>query len=310
MIPHTTVTEATEFREEFTAGGETYLVGPAVDRTARRKAYELVHRLYVEQGYTTPIDSGMWVNVHLLLPETVTIVAERAGEVVGTLSVVFDGPLGLPADLLYADEVDGIRVTGRRPCEVASLAISPDEKTASRQIMARLTNQLYVTARYVRGATDYVITVNPHHAAYYERMHLFDPLGPERQYGKVGGAPAVLLRLLLEKPAAVMADPSEKRALKRTIYRYYHSEDAARQMASVLRGRLAPMTEEEFAYFAMEATDVWDRAGVGERGYLAGVYTTALFAEIMGPGCFAEPPCVPSISQKRPIRAPEAVFAE
>ncbi len=307
MAPHTI---ATGYREEFTAGGETYLVGPATNRTARKKAYELVHRLYVEQGYTSALESGMWINVFLLLPETVTIVAEKAGEVVGTLSVVFDGPLGLPADLLYADEIDGIRVSGRNPCEVASLAISPDEKTASRQIMARLTNQLYVIARHIRGATDYVITVNPHHAAYYERMHLFDTAGPEQEYGKVGGAPAVLLRLPLERPGELTADPSNKRALKRTIYRYYHSGDAEERIVAELRERLAPMTEEEFDYFGMDATDVWERAGAGEREYLAGIYTTALFAQTIGEDSLAEPPCAPPLSPKRSIRALQAVLSD
>ena len=56
----------------------------------------------------------------------------------------------------------------------------------------------YLTARRLEQATDFIITVNPRHMAYYERILLFRRVGRQRCYGKVGGAPAVLMNLDLE----------------------------------------------------------------------------------------------------------------
>ncbi|MGD8974766.1 MAG: hypothetical protein PVJ56_15795, partial [Desulfobacterales bacterium] len=90
----------------------------------RQKAYELLHGLYLKMGYTQNNDKGLWLTIYDALPETTTFVAEdERGRCVGALTVVFDSPIGLPADELYKKEIDIIRNSGGKICEFVSLGI-------------------------------------------------------------------------------------------------------------------------------------------------------------------------------------------
>jgi hypothetical protein len=203
----------------------------------------------------------------------------KGDEMVGTLTVVFDGPLGLPADELYRKEIKPLRRPGRHPSEIISLGVSEDVgRRASQQILVKLFNYVYLTAWYVRKSTDFVITVNPHHADYYRKTLLFEYAGSEKTYGKVGGAPAMLLHLALETPTQAVGDPEADCLRARTHYRYFHTCDEETGILPELREALAPMSEEEFEYFAMDRTDIWDRAGAEQRDCLSSYYLTALLA--------------------------------
>jgi hypothetical protein len=263
----------------FSAGGEEYRIAPATDLDTRRAAYELVYHLYREKGYADVQDSGLWCSVHHLLPDTVTLAVTKGDEMVGTLSVVFDGPLGLPADELYEKEINPLRRPGRHPSEIISLGVSEEVgRRASQQILVKLFNFVYLTAWYVRKSTDFVITVNPHHADYYKKTLLFEHAGAEKTYDKVGGAPAKLLHLALETPTQAVGDPEADYLRQRTHYRYFHTREEEGQILPELREGLAPMSEEEFEYFAMDRTDIWDRAGAEQRDCLSSYYLTALLA--------------------------------
>jgi hypothetical protein len=49
----------------------------------------------------------------------------------------------------------------------------------------------------LEAATDYVITVNPHHEAFYRKLLCFEPIGELVQCHKVEGAPGIPMRLNL-----------------------------------------------------------------------------------------------------------------
>src|SRR6185312_919209 len=57
-----------------------------------RKAYALVHDVFLGTGYMKPEPSGIRLRMFETLPETATFVAEVDGNVVGVLSVVGDTP--------------------------------------------------------------------------------------------------------------------------------------------------------------------------------------------------------------------------
>ncbi len=278
--------------EHFRSGGRDYRIRVANDLKTRRAAFELVHDLYVEKEFTDPCEGGMWLSVPNFLPDTVTLVVERGETVVGTLTVVFDGELGLPADLLYRDEVDSLRCTGRTPSEIISLGVADEGKRASQKILVKMFNYVYAVSWYLRGATDFVITVNPHHADYYRRTLLFDRIGDVKTYGKVGGAPAVLMRLPLEVPTLV-SRPGKEEIRRRTHYKYFHTPEQEDEILPDLEGQLGPMSEREFCYFAMQKTGVWEKASEGEKRCLAGHYLAAMLA-MEESKCLAEPPSVPA----------------
>lgn len=274
----------------FRVSGEDYRIVPATDLETRREAHELVYRLYRSKGYTETLESGIWLSVYNILPDTVTLVVVRNDEVVGTLTVVFDGALGLPADELYGQELRPLRGPGRSPSEIISLGVSEEvSRRASQQILVKLFNHVYLTAWYVRKSTDFVITVNPNHADYYRKTLLFECAGEEKTYEKVGGAPARLLHLALEIPTQAVGDPAADHLRKRTLYRYFHTRDEERQILPELRAGLAPMSEEEFEYFAMDRTEIWERASDHERDCLSSLYVTVPSAREERRASHAEP---------------------
>lgn len=178
----------------FGASGE-YQMRVAASPHDRRRAWELVYRVYLEKSYAQPADPPLWYGLHDALPDTTTLIAERGGELVAALTLVFDGPMKLPADAVFPEELDGLRRQDRRLCEIVSLVHTEKRAAAGIQLVQHLFKLAYIAAFCLENATDFVITVNPHHAGYYEKRLLFTRHSGERTYGKVSGAPAVLLGL-------------------------------------------------------------------------------------------------------------------
>jgi len=190
---------------------------------------------------------------------------------VGALTVVFDSPLGLPADKLYKPELDALRAKGRRLSEIVSLGVAEDSGAGS-EILVKLFNFVYLVSKKVRGATDFVITVNPRHVRFYEKTLLFEPAGAEREYDKVGGAPALLLRLDLDVPeerVRLEHGPAETRPPRsRTLYPMFHAPEAEPVIVARLAASLRPMTGREFDYFFVAKTDLLERAAPEERSFI------------------------------------------
>jgi hypothetical protein len=290
------------------AGGR-YSIRVANDIESRMKAYGLVYRLYLEKEYAQPHPSKMWLSIFDALPETVTLLVERheatdyrlqttgttavacdgpslssdlqpvAGSLkptpVGALTVVFDSPMGLPADELYRPELDVLRVSGRRLAEIVSLGVA-EEAGAGPQILVKLFNFVYLLSKKVRGATDFMITVNPRHVRFYEKTLLFSAAGPEREYDKVGGAPALLLRLDLDVPeerVRLEHGPAETRPPRsRTLYPMFHAPAEEPGFVAGLASSLRPMTDQELGYFFVAETDLLAKATPAQREFIREQY--------------------------------------
>ncbi len=264
-----------DFRGSFSFDGGRYTIRTANDLESRRKAYQLVYRLYREKEYARPHPSEMWLNIFDALPETATLLVEKAGtgEAVGALTVVFDSPMGLPADDLYGPELDTLRASGRRLSEIVSLGVAEGpEAGASSRILVKLFNVVYLLSRRIRGATDFMITVNPRHVRFYERTLLFQPAGPERSCAKVGGAPALLLRLDLSVPeerVRLEHGPVEGRPPKsRTLYPMFHAPAEEPEVVAGLGAQLRPMSAGEFDYFFSSATNLLAEAAPAQRRHV------------------------------------------
>ena len=170
----------------------------AVEGEDRLKCWNLVYREYLNQGYTAPNELQCRYSLHDALPDTATFLIELGPESVGTVTVFPDSPLGLPADEIYRAELDGLRQAGHRPVEIGRLTIAR-EHANNRFILAGLFDILFLHAREVIGATDLVSTVNPSHEKFYERMLIFQRIGTEKDLGSVRGAPAVLMKMDLDR---------------------------------------------------------------------------------------------------------------
>jgi hypothetical protein len=124
------------------------------------------------------------------LPGTVTLVAKHEARVVATLSVVPDTRLcGLPMESIYGAEIDELRQEGRRLAEATSLA---NQGLGVREFVRVFKALIKVGMQYHirQGGDSWVISVNPRHRAFYQKVLGFVPLGPRRAYPTVQGHPA------------------------------------------------------------------------------------------------------------------------
>jgi N-acyl amino acid synthase FeeM len=252
-----------------------YTIAVAADLPTRRAAYRLVYSLYLEKAYALPHPSRMWLSIFDALPETTTLIVRRGEDVVGALTVIFDSPAGLPADRLYAAELDAMRRLGRRPAEIVSLGVSPEASRGS-EILVKLFNFVYLLSRKIRGATDLVSTVNPRHAGFYKRTLPFERAGDVRDYDKVGGAPAVLLRMDLDVAEEHLRSehgPLGSRPPKsHALYRMFHNPAEETELVKALSLSLRTMSEHELRYFFLEQTSILAKAPPLQRRHIEDCY--------------------------------------
>ena len=209
--------------------------------------WRMVHEEYRAKGYTQDNGTELRFSEHDALPGTGTFLVKKGKTPIGTISVFPDSPLGLPADAIYRKEIAALRAQGRKVAEIGRLTVAAPF-AGDRKVLMEMIEIPCMYARSVLKATDVVITVNPAHRSFYERMMLFDTLGQEKPFDSVCGAMAVLLRMDLARQRDLIRQAhgeteAEERRMRRTVYRVFRSEaDEARFAARVrkLRRPLPP----------------------------------------------------------------------
>jgi hypothetical protein len=237
----------------------------------RQKTYELVHKIYSKIGLASDEPDGLWLTIYDALPETTTFVAENgAKDVDGALTLVFDSPIGLPADTLYKEEIDRLRSSGSRVSEIISLGIR-DTAKGSVKFLAGLVYSAYLLSRHSKNSTDFVITVHPRYENFYCRYLLFNKIGPVRNYDRVNGAPAILLNLPLMLPDLVK---NKQRVFPLSMLNY--SKEQELEIVDKLESMRSPLSEEEFNYFFIEKTEIWKNASPQQKNYIKNFYPSLL----------------------------------
>lgn len=186
----------------------------------RLRAWRLTYEVYQSKGYARADAQGLWFGPYDAHPETITLLAETDGVPTATMSLVFDSTRRLPADELYAEEIDAFRARGRTLCELVSL-VSLEEGLQGAELMKYLFKLAYIAAHHLEGASDLFITVNPRHAPFYERLLLFARLGSEVPCPKVNDAPAVLLHMDLVAAWDLYRERFEHKPPARNLYRFF-----------------------------------------------------------------------------------------
>lgn len=154
----------------------------------RNSASMLISKMYAWRGYT---------GTHQFSddPNRITLTATDKGDVVGTLTLGIDSPIGLMADQIFKEELDARRARGAKLCEFTKLAFDPTVR--SKTSLANLFHLAVIYARDIHGCTDIVIEVNPRHRRFYEHMLGFKREGEVKENPRVN-APAYLLRIELD----------------------------------------------------------------------------------------------------------------
>ncbi|MGI4850223.1 MAG: N-acyl amino acid synthase FeeM domain-containing protein [Janthinobacterium lividum] len=116
-----------------------------------------------------------------------TLVVLDQAEVIGTLTLTFDNPAGLLADLAYREFLHDRREVGGRCAEITKFAFSTSSYPA-RDALFRLASSILTE----RGQTDLFIEVHPDHVRFYRRWLRFWTVGEVTITARVN-APARLL---------------------------------------------------------------------------------------------------------------------
>ncbi|WP_457427910.1 N-acyl amino acid synthase FeeM domain-containing protein [Roseateles sp. P5_E7] len=152
-------------------------------------ALGLVQRRYGDRGLSVKRERDSGRNE----AGDVVCTARDGEELVGTLSVRFDGPGGLNADLLFGAELDDWRANGTKLCEFGGLAMDRHSRDP-RLALAQLFHLGYLHAHRRAGCDRLVIEVNPRHVPFYRRCLGLVPCTAARHNPRVD-APAVLMSI-------------------------------------------------------------------------------------------------------------------
>ena len=212
------------------AGEPTFTIRAARSWGERNAASLLINRLYGRRGYKSnalPADAS----------ENVTMIASIRDEVVGTLTVGFDGGEGLLADALFADEINALRAAGRQVCEFTKLAV--DSVVRSQRVLAAMFHVAFIQAHRIRGCDNLLIEVNPRHSRFYQAKLGFEVIGPVRTNRRVN-APALLLSLDLWRAQACVDEfggRPEVSRVERSLYPFAFSPQEEAGIITRLRAQ-------------------------------------------------------------------------
>jgi hypothetical protein len=201
----------------------------AASANVRLDAARLVGKLYSAEGYLGEehVDGAPFLTPHHLLPEATVFIAREGKRVIGTLTVILDSAAGLPMESLYGEEVAQLRASGRRVCEICSLAIDPQRENGSSTLVLNLFKRAMTYLVHLTDVSDALITLKPSHAAFYGRRLNFVSMGELKFDTRFGNAETVAMRMSREyyNLAAAIKLPSSQR--ERLLADFFATPSAA-----------------------------------------------------------------------------------
>lgn len=184
-----------------------------------RSALRLLHDSYVASGLMHPHPSGMRATAYHALPTTSTLIAKKKGQVIATVSMVRNNPLGLPLEKIF--NLDKIKAKSAQITEISSLAIHPDFR-GHKGLFFLLTKYLMEYSLCFYNVDFWVIAVNPRHYSIYRHIFLFDDLEKSVvAYDFVCGAPAMGLVTDLAQLKIRFFEMYSKGPYYRDLYSFY-----------------------------------------------------------------------------------------
>ena len=167
-------------------------IGRACTLEDLRKAYMLVHDVYLGTGFIEPVTTGMRLRIFEMTPDMATFVATVDGKVVGVLGVVEDTPeLGLPSDASFKEELDSLRASGKRLCEITNQAVALEYRKSAVPTELMRCAIAHITAM---GFDQAIATVSPSHSSFYDLAGFLE-FGSERSYSQKLHDPVVSLSM-------------------------------------------------------------------------------------------------------------------
>jgi ribosomal protein S18 acetylase RimI-like enzyme len=248
----------------------------ASEATDLKAAYQLVHNVFVRTGYIKPEKGGIRLRIFEASADTATFVAKKDGVVVGVLSVVPDSAeLGLPSDTAFKDELDSLRATGARLCEITNQAVAKEFRHSS-----VLTELMRCAIAYMiqAGFDRALATVSPNHKNFYNLVG-FQSLGSLRSYSNKLHDPVVAIFLSIDLYRS--AQPSE--GIDPAVHR--HAATANPFLATAIewtrRARQRFLSADVLLGLLVGERNFLSECTPAELGYLRQSWGTDLFDQVM-----------------------------
>ena len=238
----------------------------ATERAELEAAFQLVWRSYVEVGLQADDGVGIRFTKHHLLPSTKVLIAVHRpelakespnylkvrdpGEIVGTLTIILDSPMGLPMEEVCAVGVQELRDEGRRPAEVVALAVRPEFRKYN--VMMYLYKLMFQYI-HMKGVTDVTCSVTKRHISFYRSMLLFEPMGELRAYSSANGLEVQCHRLDVLEAEKHAQDVYHCRDFDADLYVFFFTDNK-----SVGRplGEGTPWSADRIEYFLSRRPDL------------------------------------------------------
>lgn len=182
---------------------------------------KLLHDCYIECGFMKPDPSGMRVTIYHALPTTTTLCAKFNDRVVGTISLIRDGPFGFPLQKIF--DLREIRLKEGAIAEVSALAVHRSFRRQGGIIFLPLMKFMYQYCVAFFDVRHLVIAVNPRHIEMYESLLLFKRLQerPVENYEFVNGAPAIGATLDLQEALELFKKIYGAKLPEKNLYDYF-----------------------------------------------------------------------------------------
>jgi hypothetical protein len=149
------------------------------------QAYSVLHDSYVEQGLMDSNESRLRITKYHSLPTTTLLIAKFQDEVIATITVIVDGPMGLPVDKCW--DISSLRKKNLSLLEVGALAIKRTHQSKQGKILFPLCKfMLDYSVKYAK-IDGLVISVNAAVRDFYKAILMFENFegSGKRQYGFV-----------------------------------------------------------------------------------------------------------------------------
>lgn len=166
----------------------------ARSRDELEAALRLVYQTYLRSGLININPYQMRITPFHSLPTTEVFIATNSNGILCTLSVIYDGQLGLPMEEVYPKQVAVRRKKGIRFAEISCLADKRNGLQGSFSVIFRLMALASQCAKH-REMDQLLAVIHPRHANFYRQILGFEVIGEERPYPTVCNHPAVAIAL-------------------------------------------------------------------------------------------------------------------
>lgn len=242
-----------------------YTIKIANSLEEREAVFHLGYQIYLEKKYIKENQNQWLIHDYDFLPQTtILIVQDKSKNVVGTLTLVFDGDGKLPIEKIYHDEFEKLKKNNIRAIEISRLVIA-NEYRNEKEILQLMINYLFIYAYHVKNYHSLVIQVNPRHKIYYKSLLGFKEIGGEKDCPSVQNAPAVLLHLpLMHYQSEVLrfASKSEINKKERSLYPFFLKPEQEKLVAHYLKTQFKPISVEEKLYFGYSESSIGQSVSV------------------------------------------------